>query len=805
MDYHLLEPEELKIEYEIRNIRGLQSVQQSMLKLYLEKEARGEEPTPSTAHPSALKNPKRELSHCASKIMEIKNSLIGSFKEDAGHKALVLDEMITRAHHYHSRIIRISAQPCVIELFPSVLALCEELSSLLKEAADEKVDLNESIANLEKLDISHAKEIVNAIEVDENLVSASNKTTFDSLVSAPTSDKIVNQLHRLISSGHFKVSPEMAREVRDWLPNLPIADSTPAMVSLSPIVTDNSSSASALKVSENRDVVDDLISMMNGFDRTCYIPAVFDSTTMVSNSLRNKLPGSQDNRELSQPRREESANVKIMNNDPNILENKFGHSSKPNTFSNTVVRNSVQPNLKGQPKPTIVEGNYADEMVPNQTNINELQLLLTKLRSLMNNPTNPEYQNKNDNVPPNPTPRNHSIPVASSPNHEFVRSPYHLPVQNPLHASVVHKWNLVFDGSKDGLNVERFLYRVESNASAYGIPEFKLLNDIQYLLKGKAINWYWAHKELNRPTTWAEFREAMIRHFQGDLDDFDILQCIKDRKQKLNESFQDFHSCISEMTLALSKPLSDQEFLHYLQGNMRKGLKQKLAGRRFKSSTELFDECTHIEHAWRQIPFIPEQLMDLVDCFQKSSTHSKPSQRSFQNSREVHELTHDLGPETKQPHYLETDRGSTLSSLPHDPTIDYSPSNPEVCAIGQFPQFKNQSPDTSKLLFPQALFSKVKCWNCGDLGHFYYRCSKELTHVFCRGCGQPDILYEYCVKCQENCRRGMRTGVQVPPNPNKTSSQFPKSQLHPHPSQPLVEEVATNTDPEFYRLLKSQK
>lgn len=94
------------------------------------------------------------------------------------------------------------------------------------------------------------------------------------------------------------------------------------------------------------------------------------------------------------------------------------------------------------------------------------------------------------------------------------------------------------------------------------------------------------------------------------------------------------------------------------------------------------------------------------------------------------------------------------------------------------------------MVFPQELFAKIKCWNCSGHGHFYYRCPVELQHIFCRGCGQGDILFKYCVRCQENCKRGLRAGI-------------PTSQNLINPNQkPPVEEAACNTDPEFYRILK---
>lgn len=298
---------------------------------------------------------------------------------------------------------------------------------------------------------------------------------------------------------------------------------------------------------------------------------------------------------------------------------------------------------------------------------------------------------------------------------------------------MVHKWNLVFDGSKDGLNVVRFLYRVESNASSYNIPEFRLLNDIQYLLKGKALNWYWAHKEAKRPNSWLNFRYAMVKHFQDARDDFDIRQSIKDRKQKINETFQDYYTAISEITLSLSQPLTDLEFLHYLHGNMRKGLKQKLAGRHFNSSTDLFDECVHIENAWRQISFVPEQLMDLVESHQKSAANIRSNQRPpYANNRDINKMSYENFSASSESY-------NQIPMVSSSQPADYLSQSAEVLAIAQNHQnsgkYNSSHTKQNPILFPQALFGKVKCWNCSAFGHFYYRCPQPLQHIFCRGCG----------------------------------------------------------------------
>lgn len=412
--------------------------------------------------------------------------------------------------------------------------------------------------------------------------------------------------------------------------------------------------------------------------------------------------------------------------------------------------------LISQPQPYV-----QNEIIPNlqnsPINVNQLSMLLSQLNnSLVAPQSNPIIGT---------SPILNSVPVASSPHSihpeavDFESRPSSLGRDiNPRLNYNIHKWNLSFDGSKTGLNVDRFLYRVETNASVYNIQSYRLMNDIQYLLKGKALNWFWSFKENKRPTSWSELRNAMTSHFKDERNDFDIRQSICERKQKLNESFQDFYTAITEMTLGLSEPLRDFDLMLILHGNMRLGLKEKLAGKKFNTSTDLFDECVHIENTWRQISYVPEKTMGVLP-----------------NPRSVHEIREDLS--------------QFENSCVYQPTNDSQFS--DVSAV-TFSQNNSNKINLTRNPIPQHILDKVQCWNCKMFGHFYYNCPQGvLLHVFCRGCGQSDILFEYCVKCQGNIKREVRVGV---PTSQKSSPQISNT-----------EDAASNTDPELYQIIQRNR
>ena len=680
MDINLLEPEEFKVECELRNIRGLKSVQESLLKDYFVWEASGVNIQPDKAHALALKNPNREVAVCAAKLVEIRDLLTSELKSQSNFKDLFLLTMRTRAQHYRLRLMRISKSPAAQVGVVPVLQMCNDLIKILENARIEKEDLNKSILELEGWSAEPAREIIQEQIALENNESSSKPNFLDQATSS--------NLSLIVSTTSKQVSNEST------LNNFCSTTSDSSAVRAGPSYSQAPCSS--------------------------YLQSVW------SNSI-NILPPPGGNQNLEEFSRW-SANI-----DPQLQN------------VNSIIT----------PIGSRVLGN-----IP-RSSMHVLQDLPYHVSSHVSaNPVSVAFQNQPANA-------------------NYVNRSQHYNSNKP---SVVHKWNLSFDGSKEGLNIHRFLYRVESNASSYNLPELQLLTDIQYVLKGKALHWYWAYRESNRPGSWADFRNAMTRHFQDDHNDFDVRQTIGERKQRSNENFQDFFTAISELSLSLTQPLSDFDLTLILHGNMRTGLKEKLAGRRFRSSSELFDECVHIENAWRQISYVPEQFMQTSTPRQPQTFTNRNVSKPYP-PRSVHEVVFEQSsevsnPETQQPVYEFT------QDQHHD-----------ISAVVQ----NNGTNRSNHIHFSQSLFAKVKCWNCQQTGHFFYRCPKEPQHIFCRGCGQPDILFEYCSKCQENLKRGVRVPNQQPnqlPHCNQPNQQYVK---------PQMEEVACNTDPEFYKLLKRQQ
>lgn len=128
--------------------------------------------------------------------------------------------------------------------------------------------------------------------------------------------------------------------------------------------------------------------------------------------------------------------------------------------------------------------------------------------------------------------------------------------------SIIQSWNLKFDGSSSGLNVEEFLYRVTSLTNDNFNGDFSVIcKNLNTLLTGKAKEWYWRFHKQSPSIMWTEFCRAIRAQYKEFKTSFDIKEELRNRKQKQNESFDTFFEAISAIMDRLPVPISDEEIL----------------------------------------------------------------------------------------------------------------------------------------------------------------------------------------------------------------------------------------------------
>lgn len=256
-------------------------------------------------------------------------------------------------------------------------------------------------------------------------------------------------------------------------------------------------------------------------------------------------------------------------------------------------------------------------------------------------------------------------------------------------ASLIHSWNLTFNGNSTGLPVEKFIYMVNSLTLDSLAGDFRLLGDHCHILfTSKAKEWYWRYRSSVDKINWEDLCRALKSYFSIHLSDLDIREMIRDRKQNANESFDDFHHSILQLCDRLRGPLSEPELTEILRRNLRPHLRKELFYLQI-------DNVSHLRH--------------LVLRREALSFELDRAPKNFR--RQVNEI-----------------------DVEDEFFIEDQPE--EVCEV------RKPKEDTSKR-------QNNICWNCRKEGHRYIDCLEDRT-IFCYGCGSVGVYKPQCEKCQGN-------------------------------------------------------
>lgn len=158
-------------------------------------------------------------------------------------------------------------------------------------------------------------------------------------------------------------------------------------------------------------------------------------------------------------------------------------------------------------------------------------------------------------------------------------------------SSLIQNWHLKFDGSKDGISTDEFVYRVEALTRQNLEGNFELLCDnLHVLLFGKADRWFWKFHRRNPRFDWDTFRFELHRKFDDNLSDLDIWERIRKRRQKESETFEDYQTAVEELVEKLSSVVCERDLVEILLRNSKPGLRYELLHLRIDSLARLREE-----------------------------------------------------------------------------------------------------------------------------------------------------------------------------------------------------------------------
>lgn len=264
--------------------------------------------------------------------------------------------------------------------------------------------------------------------------------------------------------------------------------------------------------------------------------------------------------------------------------------------------------------------------------------------------------------------------------------------------NLIRNWKIHFSGDTSEVSVNEFIYRVNTLTNANLRGDFDLLCSYAHILfEGKAMKWFWRYHRSCDVIDWDDLCDALKRQYKDYNTDFDIRDDILRRKQRHNETFDEFYDAVMVLCDRLHTQISEHELCETLQRNLRPEVRHEI----------LHLEITRIAQLRRAVR--------RHEKFIKDTSFSTLGKRTPQKSQISEVFEDDMNPH----------RGENAQN-----------SDSEVCLV----------------------VKSGKCWNCDNVGHSFIDCLEPRT-VFCYGCGAKNVYKPKCSNCQrkrENALKDVR-------------------------------------------------
>lgn len=385
-----------------------------------------------------------------------------------------------------------------------------------------------------------------------------------------------------------------------------------------------------------------------------------------------------------------------------------------------LVPKNVPPN---QPIETIDPRTIADKNRSSSTttSMSEFVREFRSRLAMSENPTNNENQmrpnntqsnnaNSRDNNNSNST-RHDQPPIQDHPaSPSRVNVPYF--ERKPIR---IDQWDIKFDGKREGaLSVEEFIFRLEYLQALYGCPWDIIMRDFHMLVKDQAKEWYWIFIRGHMSAGWPILKHALAWQFQSTSSDFEVMRDIVERKQLPHETVDSYFHTMCKLRSKLNKSVPEYDMIKILKRN----LKDSIAKLVYPMNIYTVDQLRH-------------------ESYQIEQIFSKKDRMPFANR------------------YVPNTRAAQLNEI----EVQHCEQEFEVPEIAvEETQYVNP--------FRAKDRTKLPCYNCSQLGHFFKDCPLELR-LFCFRCGLSNYKSVDCPKCRlkgNGLRNVIKPGESHPTN-----------------------------------------
>mgnify|MGYP004573739893 CR=1 FL=1 len=167
----------------------------------------------------------------------------------------------------------------------------------------------------------------------------------------------------------------------------------------------------------------------------------------------------------------------------------------------------------------------------------------------------------------------------------------------------VSKWGLRFDGSRVGLHIDDFLFRIEHLQNMYNCSWNDVLSDFHLLVEGDAKAWYWVFlstnsKAGNPDIDWPILRRALAKRFKSSKTSYDVLQELLRRRQGATEPVDKYFLEMMTLLGRLDVPLPEAESVKLIKDNLNDSLKRIVYPIQIYNLEHLRDQCWEAERTF---------------------------------------------------------------------------------------------------------------------------------------------------------------------------------------------------------------
>lgn len=154
--------------------------------------------------------------------------------------------------------------------------------------------------------------------------------------------------------------------------------------------------------------------------------------------------------------------------------------------------------------------------------------------------------------------------------------------------NIIRNWRIKFTGHDTQMSVDEFIYRVNILTINNLRGDYEILcKHAHSLFEGKALEWYWRYHRRAYDMDWHSLTTALRNQYKEDYIDFDVLDDVRKRKQKHNESFDEYLDLISTLTDRLKTPISDRDLCEILIRNLKAEIRHELLHLEITSVSQL--------------------------------------------------------------------------------------------------------------------------------------------------------------------------------------------------------------------------